>query len=1492
MRTRSQRDQALRDLGAARTLLRREAWLEHQLREVAAAAASGEISEHDLADMAASRLKKLLDSITAAVRRADPEGLTLIGYAGPPSSPPRLRWDERTSAAQAIRTRRLARVEQYGPPTAASAAFVAAHALTCGVSAPVQIEGRTWGSITVTTSRTAGFSSEDEQLLDRFAQLVAAPLATAHAHEQVRFRARLEEGLREVATASASGEMDQHGLGKLAAERVADLLGSPGAGLTSVRGDRLVLLGAAGRAASSSSPEVDERSAVAEAIRTAAPVVVEDYRALGGPYDELSERLGCTSGVAVPVFLGGKACGGFSALLPATVAPSEAVALMERFAAIISAALANAEAQARLRFRARFEEALSEVAAASVADDVDERTLATLVAERIVDLLGARVAALARFGPDGTILLGRAGAPLPGGFHPSHPNSSLGRVAERGTTVVIDDYQALGGAAAVYADEAGIRGAAAVPVFVAGTLWGAIGAVSPLSGFTTDAPELLERFAQLISAALANAQAQTRLRDEARLERMLQRITAASATGRLTDRSLGQLVADGIAELLDARVSAVVRRDGEWLTTMGKRGSGVLDRFHVDEISLSARVVKSGSVVRLDKYADLGGDFMRRILDGQPVGSAIGVPVRSHGRLWGCLIAGSDPTASFDSMSEHWLVRFAQLISATLANTEAQALLRERAAVMASLHDGLVVLDDRGAITAVNEPLCTMTGFAAAELVGRPAPYPFSADEHGGELEDTQGANAVERVLRRRDGSLVRVVASVSTFAHGDGSSAGRAAILKDVSESVTQARLERAMRTVATASADGRLDERGLADLVAQQTAELLDAHLASVVRFDGSEHPTVLGHAGDFVFPKAIDRHDRSAVSWAIAHTGRSARIDDYSAVDGAFASLATEHDIAGGVGVPVRLDGRLWGCLVSMTHRVGGFPPGTESLLERFSELLSVALANVRSVRRLQQEARIEHALREVASASASGQYDAGGLFTLVAARVAELLEAPLCVVVRVDGGAGTVVGRHGADHLSDGLGLEDGIATARPLTADHSVRIEDYAEHPPTPGPADHIAAHGYRTAVVVPVRLRKRAWGYIAAAKERPYSFTPDAESLLERFAALVSLALSQATTLAELQRQATTDDLTGLLNHRAFQERLQEEFARATRHGRPLSLVMFDLDGFKLINDLHGHEAGNRVLRVVGQSLQEHGRRGDVAARIGGDEFAVIAPEADAAEALHLASRLRTVTTNALRALHLPLTLSAGVTDIRDAATVHDLFHLADSALYYAKHHGRDQVVRDTDDERHHEMSEQRSARRRAFSGLTALVRAVDARDPSTQRHAERVAEISVQLAVRLGWSAQRCARLREAALLHDVGKIGVPDAILSKTGPLSEVEYGVLKGHTALGAQITTGILDDEQVSWIRSHHERPDGGGYPDGLSHGEIPDGALVLGIADAYDAMTCGRPYQRARSAPEAISEIRGLAGAQFDPALLGLLEQWAMSSVGLPVTPPAAETSAA
>ncbi len=424
-RARAQRDRALRDLAAAHGLLRREAQLEHELRDVSAAAASGDMSEHDLADIAARRLRDLLGTTTAAIRRADADGLTLVGYCGPPHSPTRLAWDGRTSAAEAVRTSRLARVENYGPPNDEAAAFVNAHQLTCGISAPLHLHGRTWGSLTVTTARPGGFTSEDERLLDRFAKLVAAPLATARAHDHIQFRARLEEALREVASASAAGSMAEPLLGTLATERIADLLDSPGAALVGVRDGRLMLLGAVGAGPEPHDSEVDGRSAVAEAIRTGAPVVIDHYARLDSPYNVFAQEAGCLAGVAVPVFLGDEVWGGFGALLRPTISPSEAVLLMERFATIISAALANAQAQERLRFRARFEEALREVATAGAAPGVRERALAELAAERIAELLGARVAGVVRFGPDGPILLGTGGESELAVVRPERPR--LGR---------------------------------------------------------------------------------------------------------------------------------------------------------------------------------------------------------------------------------------------------------------------------------------------------------------------------------------------------------------------------------------------------------------------------------------------------------------------------------------------------------------------------------------------------------------------------------------------------------------------------------------------------------------------------------------------------------------------------------------------------------------------------------------------------------------------------------------------------------------------------------------------------------------------------------------------------------------------------------------------------------------------------------------------------------------------------------------------------------
>jgi len=151
------------------------------------------------------------------------------------------------------------------------------------------------------------------------------------------------------------------------------------------------------------------------------------------------------------------------------------------------------------------------------------------------------------------------------------------------------------------------------------------------------------------------------------------------------------------------------------------------------------------------------------------------------------------------------------------------------------------------------------------------------------------------------------------------------------------------------------------------------------------------------------------------------------------------------------------------------------------------------------------------------------------------------------------------------------------------------------------------------------------------------------------------------------------------------------------------------------------------------------------------------------------------------------------------------------------------------------------------------------------------VSALAERLAVELGWEPGRLRRLRDAALLHDIGKLAIPNAVLFKPGRLDREEYEQVEQHAAHGAQIVRDLLDPEQVAWVRGHHERPDGRGYPDGLAAGEIPDGAAILGVADAYDAMTVGRPYAAPLLPAEALDECRRLSGAQFDADVVAALE---------------------
>lgn len=181
--------------------------------------------------------------------------------------------------------------------------------------------------------------------------------------------------------------------------------------------------------------------------------------------------------------------------------------------------------------------------------------------------------------------------------------------------------------------------------------------------------------------------------------------------------------------------------------------------------------------------------------------------------------------------------------------------------------------------------------------------------------------------------------------------------------------------------------------------------------------------------------------------------------------------------------------------------------------------------------------------------------------------------------------------------------------------------------------------------------------------------------------------------------------------------------------------------------------------------------------------------------------------------------------------------------------------------------SESRRNQQQALAGLRALARAIDAKDPMTRQHSDRVAQLAAATAGRLGWSEQRVQLLREAGLVHDVGKIGIPDAILLKPGRLDADEYAQVKQHAPLGANIVEGVLSDEQVEWVRWHHERPDGCGYPDGLTDPDIPAGAAIIALADSWDVMTVSRPYSPPKPRDAALRECLELAGRQFRASIL-------------------------
>jgi diguanylate cyclase (GGDEF)-like protein len=377
-----------------------------------------------------------------------------------------------------------------------------------------------------------------------------------------------------------------------------------------------------------------------------------------------------------------------------------------------------------------------------------------------------------------------------------------------------------------------------------------------------------------------------------------------------------------------------------------------------------------------------------------------------------------------------------------------------------------------------------------------------------------------------------------------------------------------------------------------------------------------------------------------------------------------------------------------------------------------------------------------------------------------------------------------------------------------------------------------------------------------------------------------------------LRRAALTDGLTGLWNHAHFRELLDREFARTRRYGGEAALLMLDLDHFKAVNDTFGHEIGNQVLQAVARHLRAMVRDIDIVARYGGEEFTIICPETNLDDAVQLAERIREsipAQTQQPQCPGMTITVSIGVSGTSDPAvhTVRDLIDQADHALYLGKRGGRNQVVRSDTADRMPQVSGlelgevdrlqkqvislSMQAKDLCLQSVWALVQALEARDPRTAWHSRNTTFYATRLAEAAGWSEQLRTAVANAAMLHDLGKIGVPDRVLQNPGELSEEEASILRQVPVLTCKILEPLrVFDTETLIIRHIREHFDGSGYPFGLTGSSIPIGSRLLSIAETFDALTSERPHRDKLSIDDALVQIEADAGKQFDPEFVELL----------------------
>jgi len=519
----------------------------------------------------------------------------------------------------------------------------------------------------------------------------------------------------------------------------------------------------------------------------------------------------------------------------------------------------------------------------------------------------------------------------------------------------------------------------------------------------------------------------------------------------------------------------------------------------------------------------------------------------------------------------------------------------------------------------------------------------------------------------------------------------------------------------------------------------------------------------------------------------------------------------------------------------------------------------------------------------------------------------------LVIQAEGGI-----RRGAlgQRIPLGAGLAGHVARSGQMAVYNASLPTDAALKPLLP---DSVAA------IALPVFYAEQLHGILYVESAKAVDFTEEEVLLLRTLADLIAGALHNAYTFQKAQEQAITDGLTGVKTHRFFMEALSGEWKRSTRAGRSFALVLMDLDRFKFVNDFYGHLEGDLVLQRVGQILESNCRRYDVVSRYGGDEFVILMPETNMEHARQLASKLRgwVSADPLLREKNISASFGIACYPLH-GSTPQELIQVADASMYLSKHQGGNAVS--TAD--HFDPNEAKKWKRdvleaylgvtlkRLFSTgpeafeeiysrlkqfteslaatevntdssttpsqgpqalpqavldtVTSLAFAIDAKDHYTQGHSQKVSAYAALIAEAMGMNELEIEEIRLGGVLHDIGKVAIPENILNKSGPLNPDEWDTMKSHVVFGSRILEPLAPLTRIrEMVLHHHEYFDGSGYPDGLSGKQIPLGSRIIAVADAYDTITSDRTYKKARAAEEALAELERCTNAQFDGSIVEL-----------------------